>query len=788
MTTPESVFANAFRNSDIPLVIVNSQGMATLWNEAFGRFFSETTGTDPGKLGFPLFDWLQERESFQFSYYLSELFVGKRSSTAVEAPVRDPTGGQRWIRFSFSRFELPSEGGPERGERWTMILLEDVTERKLRESKLLSAKEEAERATHTKSMFLANMSHEIRTPIQTILGVTELLSETKLDDEQSDYARTVRFSADVLLGLINDILDFSKIEAGRLDLDERDFDLRALVFQSVDLVVMDAHKKGLEVLVDIDRDFPGIVRGDPGRLRQIIVNLFKNAVKFTKDGSVTIDVRESGTAGRRNIDISVIDTGSGVPPELRERLFTPFTQSDTLGTRGGTGLGLAISRRLVELMGGTIQFEANRPRGSVFRFRLPLAEADYSIPPPIRKFPNAPRVLVVDDHPAARTYLRDVAESFGCDVVLAATGEEGLAELRGPVSEGSRRFDVCVVDQVMPGMDGWRFASEVNADRDFNETKLVLLVPAGYSGLEMKMKRLAWFDAYATKPVRPGELFEAIDKALREEATLETVDETAPAAETAVGTGKSVLVAEDHVVNQELFTILLEKLGCAVTVAEDGDGAVERAERGHFDLVLMDIQMPNRNGYEAARILRERGYRGPIVAITASALKDEREKCLAAGMNDILKKPFKKAELETMLGFWFNRERSRGKTLGAGEPGEKTLWDREVFDFALAIDTFLGKKDTVIALVGKFADKARIQLETIETALATEKFDDVRREAHAIKGAAWNLSAIRLGNAAQDLEEAASTGDARGAGAAFDLLVGAFTEFRDCTDYYKGLA
>ncbi|TFG80444.1 MAG: PAS domain S-box protein, partial [Spirochaetales bacterium] len=290
MALPDRIYQAAFEQVRQPIIVLNEQGIPALWNESFEELFLELAGFVPDKLSVPLFDWLQERDSFQYSYYVTEILLGKMGAATVESGVRSSSGKRLWLRTSLSPLRTD---GHERTDRWIWCSFQDVTDQKLRERDLVSAKEEAEKATLTKSQFLANMSHEIRTPIQTILGMTELLVDTTLDKEQMDYIRTVRFSADVLLGLINDILDFSKIEAGKLDLETADFDLRDLLRQSVEMIILDAHKKGLEVLLDVEDALPRVVRGDPGRLRQIVVNLFKNAVKFTRNGEIVVQARLS---------------------------------------------------------------------------------------------------------------------------------------------------------------------------------------------------------------------------------------------------------------------------------------------------------------------------------------------------------------------------------------------------------------------------------------------------------------------------------------------------------------
>ncbi|HTX74437.1 MAG TPA: response regulator [Rectinemataceae bacterium] len=832
MALPEALHRASFEQSRLPQVIADSLGMPVLWNEAFESLFRTVAGVGPERLRGTLFEFLAEHEGVKLDYYAAQILLGGQAEASVQSPVRAVDGTRHWLALSLSLLETASAQFAASGlqERYVLCSIEDVTDRVLRERGLQVAKEEAEKATHTKSQFLANMSHEIRTPIQTILGVVELMEDTSLDSEQSDYVGQVKFSADVLLGLINDILDFSKIEAGKLDMETSSFELRAAVYQSADLLIMDAHRKGLEIIVDIDEALPTLIRGDQVRLRQIIVNLFKNAVKFTKEGGIRIEVRRRDAASGSWMRFEVIDTGPGVPESEQDRLFTPFFRGDFPQAKkaGGTGLGLAISRHLVELMGGTIGLSRSTEGGeggpgSVFWFELPLVSPEYSAPPRVAVFgpvgDGGPRILVVDDHDGARKYVASLARKAGGRVSEASSGEEALALLRAAADEGEG-FAACLVDQNMPRMDGWRLASEITGDTAINSVRLILMAPVGTMGADAKMKLLRWFNGYISKPVKPNELLEAVTKSLTVEVDLEAAEQEHPAErqrmEEAPRFKGEVLVAEDHEVNRELFTILLERFGCRVVTARDGVEAAELGSSRHFDLVLMDIFMPRMDGYEATGVLRSSGFAGPIIAVTASALKGEREKCIAAGMDDILVKPFKRGDLASVLETWLGAGRAPGTPAHAGArveparpapvPGaagtvatrdsgapdgdlrasEPGWTDPGVFDWSAVLDTFLGQEATVLLLLGRFIEKARGQESELAQALQGRDYSRFREVAHSLKGAAWNLSARQLGDAALAAEDAGRAGDEDRAREALSRLRVAFAEFervaRRCMD------
>jgi PAS domain S-box-containing protein len=808
MALPEALFKAAFEQSRSPSVLADGRGIPVLWNSAFEAFVRSVAGVGPERLRENLFDFIAEREGVRLEYYAAQILMRGTTESLVESPIRAADGTRRWISLSLSLVEAPSAQASPPGatERYMFCTVEDVTDRVLREHRLREAKEEAEKATHTKSQFLANMSHEIRTPIQTIIGVVELLQDTTLDSEQSDYVEQVRFSADVLLGLINDILDFSKIEAGKLDLETTSFDLRAAVYQSTDFLVMDAHRKSLEIIVDIADDLPALVRGDQGRLRQIIVNLFKNAVKFTKRGGIRVAVRRLEPASGPRMRFEIRDTGPGVPEPVRDRLFTPFYQGELGQARktGGTGLGLAISRHLVELMGGSIglaepredEREGETP-GSVFWFEIPLISPEYSAPPHPASLAQAdgqgPRILVVDDNKGAREFVAGLARKAGAKVSAASSGDEALNLLRKAAAEGEP-FATCLIDQNMPHMDGWRLASEITGDTAINSTRLILMAPVGTIGADAKMKLLRWFNGYIAKPVKPVELFEAIAKAMSAEVDLEGA-EAGPETETKREEPESrfegdVLVAEDHEVNRELFTILLERLGCRVATARDGIEAAEIGSSRHFDLILMDIFMPRMNGYEATQALRYKGFAGPIVAVTASALKGEREKCIAAGMDDILVKPFKKSDLAAILATWMSHKEKGASKEGATENaipiampgaanGRPKAMDEDptIFDWSSVLDTFLGQRATVVGLLARFIEMARLQETELAQALGARDYPRFREVAHSLKGASWNLSARRLGDAARLAEEAGRESDEAKAVEALESIRSEFEAF-----------
>jgi PAS domain S-box-containing protein len=831
MPLPDEILGAVFEQASLPLVLLDGRGLLAIWNPAFEALFRSLVGVGPDRLAMSFFDLVSEREGVRLDYYAAEMLLGGKAEAEVETRIRASDGTIRWLRLSLSRVELASLGGAAGGEgpsrgasldakgRFLLCVAEETTKRVLREQRLQEAKDEAEKATETKSQFLANMSHEIRTPIQTITGVVELLRDTELDSEQSEYANQIRFSAEVLLGLINDILDFSKIEAGRIELETLSFDLKQLVYQSVELLAMEAGRKGLEIIVDLDETLPALVRGDPGRIRQVIVNLVKNAVKFTRAGGISLVLRRVGSSTGPRMRFEVADTGLGVPEAVRERLFTPFYQGDLAQARkiGGTGLGLAISRHLVEIMGGVIGLvpataaQAPLPGvgpGSVFWFEIPLDAPEYSapaspmIPPALSAGAGDARILVVDDYPAARELAARRASSARFRVSQAESGEEALKALREAAAAGDP-FSLCLIDQNMPRMDGWRLASEITGDTSINGARLILLAPLGSINADAKMKLLRWFDGYLTKPIKPDELLDAIARALSSEVDLEGAEEAeeAESAEAAPPEPRfegEVLLAEDHEVNRELFTLFLERMGCRVVTAGDGVEAVETGSSRRFDIVLMDIFMPRMSGYDAARALRQKGYQGPIVAVTASALKGEREKCAEAGMDGVLVKPFKKAELAEVLARYLPPAGSPGTApVGASpaapgpaegrpsaEPAPRASLDSSVFDWEGVLDTFLGQKDTVAGLLSRFIDKAGSQMTELSEALAARDSGRFREVSHSLKGASWNLSARRLGDSALLGETAGREGDLKAAAEALAAIRAAYADFVAAAEPY----
>jgi PAS domain S-box-containing protein len=566
--------------------------------------------------------------------------------------------GGRWI--DARTFPLLDENGET-----TQIIhtFRDITEAKEAERALKEAKEQAEAANEAKGAFLSMMSHEIRTPMNGVIGMTELLSETDLTSEQRDFVETVQLSGEALLSVINDILDYSKIESGKLELEDVPFDLHRLVEESVDLMSVKAAEKDLDLLCFVDKGLPPFIRGDSTRLRQVIVNLVGNAIKFTETGEVLVTASPADPVDVLDGDeglfvrFSVKDTGIGIPGEASDRLFKDFSQVDSSTTRkyGGTGLGLAICKRLVELMGGRIWFESETGKGTTFYFTVKTSEAEAEPPPHLRR--DVPelagkRLLIVDDNATNRRILSSHVKGWGMVPVEVDSADAAL----GVLEKGSR-FDIAILDMHMPGKSGLELAESIKDDSGGDmEFPLILLSSVGENAGIPK----GLFDAKLSKPTKRAKLFDTLVSTLESKGGIENRGSGACAksggsGDEALFRGLRVLVAEDNPVNVKLAEKLLKSLGCSPDFAGNGEEAVRKVESGSYDVVLMDCQMPEMDGYEATRRIRKLSGDAKdvsIVAMTANAMESDRKECLDAGMDDYIAKPMRKSELVAKLKKW----------------------------------------------------------------------------------------------------------------------------------------